>query len=106
MARLGRTWWGQRFIGALEALMDEGRLRRGRSYSGPSRLLEFAIEGNDIRARVRGNINPYFGGVQRATLSRSYPAETHCRQELGWDHQAAFVQCCVDLEAVDERDAG
>ncbi len=61
MAKPGRTWWGKRFIEALEGLMDEGRLRRGRSYSGPSRLQTFTIEANEIRAQVRGNINPYFG---------------------------------------------
>ncbi len=61
MAKLSRTWWGQRFIEALETCMDEGRLGRGRAYAGPSRLLDFKIKGNDITARIRGNINPYFG---------------------------------------------
>jgi len=61
MSRLTSTWWGERFLEALEAATDAGRLQRGRSYAGPSRLLEFHIDGAKIRAKVRGNKNPYFG---------------------------------------------
>jgi len=61
MARLVRTWWGERFLDVLERAMDHGRLYRGRSYAGPGRLLEFNIKGGTVKARVRGNINPYFG---------------------------------------------
>lgn len=61
MARPGRTWWGQRFLKALEGFTDEGRLQRGRSYAGPSRILEFGIDKGVVSATVRGNINPYFG---------------------------------------------
>jgi uncharacterized Zn finger protein len=56
-----RTWWGERFIAALEGFMDEGRLERGRSYSGDSRILAFAIDDARVTATVRGNVNPYFG---------------------------------------------
>jgi uncharacterized Zn finger protein len=59
--RLGRTWWGQRFIAALEGFTDSGRLRRGRAYSGDSRILDFAIVDGTVTATVRGNVNPYFG---------------------------------------------
>jgi uncharacterized Zn finger protein len=61
MANISRTWWGARFLTALESCTDAGRLRRGRSYAGPSRLLEFQIDGNTIRSTIRGNVNPYFG---------------------------------------------
>ncbi len=61
MVRKSRTWWGEVFLDVLEGCMDEGRLRRGRSYSGPNRLLEFEIAGSKVRAVMRGNINPYFG---------------------------------------------
>jgi uncharacterized Zn finger protein len=61
MARLGKTWWGQRFIEALEGFTDSGRLRRGRGYSGPSRILDFDIAGGTVTATVRGNVNPYYG---------------------------------------------
>lgn len=58
----GRTWWGQRFIAALEQQMDPGRLQRGRSYAGPNRILHFDIDTQGrVAATVRGNVNPYFG---------------------------------------------
>ena len=56
-----RTWWGERFIAALEGFMDEGRLKRGRGYSGDSRILDFEIADGTVEAEVRGNVNPYFG---------------------------------------------
>ena len=61
MAKISKTWWGKRFLTALESCTDSGRLQRGRSYAGPFRLLEFEIDGVIIRAKIRGNVNPYFG---------------------------------------------
>jgi uncharacterized Zn finger protein len=61
MSRISKTWWGKRFLSALESCTDSGRLQRGRSYAGPSRLLEFKIDGDIIRSKIRGNVNPYFG---------------------------------------------
>ena len=61
MARPGKTWWGQRFIEALEGFTDRARLQRGRGYSGESRILAFAIADGVVSATVRGNVNPYFG---------------------------------------------
>jgi uncharacterized Zn finger protein len=61
MAKITRTWWGERFLEALESCTDSGRLQRGRSYAGPRRLLTFHIKDNVIQSTVRGNINPYFG---------------------------------------------
>ena len=61
MSRISKTWWGKRFLSALESCTDSGRLQRGRSYAGPSRLLEFKIDDDIIRSKIRGNINPYFG---------------------------------------------
>jgi len=60
MARPGKTWWGQRFIEALEGFTDRGRLQRGRGYSGASRILAFDIAEGVVSATVRGNVNPYF----------------------------------------------
>ena len=59
--RMTRTWWGERFLEALEQRMDYGRLSRGRAYSGPNRMLDFSIQGAKIKAKLRGNTNPYFG---------------------------------------------
>ena len=61
MTTLSKTWWGQRFIAALEGFTDRGRLQRGRGYSSDSRILAFAIADGLVTATVRGNVNPYFG---------------------------------------------
>ena len=61
MAKMSKTWWGNTFIEALINFMDEGRLMRGRSYSGPNRILSLKIIDNKINAKVRGNANPYYG---------------------------------------------
>lgn len=61
MAQFSRTWWGQRFIEALEQFTDAGRLGRGRSYASNGRILDYKITNGKVEARVRGSINPYFG---------------------------------------------
>src|SRR3989440_1489850 len=61
MAHFGRTWWGQRFIAALEQFTDPGRLGRGRSYASNGRILDYKLADGTVSARGRGSINPYFG---------------------------------------------
>lgn len=56
-----RTWWGKRYIEALEGFIDTGRLQRGKGYADQRRILQWAMEGNRIRATIRGNANPYYG---------------------------------------------
>jgi uncharacterized Zn finger protein len=59
--KMSLTWWGRDFITALEGVTDAGRLQRGRAYSTDQRLLQFSLNGDQVRAVVRGNKNPYFG---------------------------------------------
>lgn len=61
MAQFSRTWWGQRFIAALEEFTDPARLGRGRSYASGGRILDYTLANGTVTARVRGSINPYFG---------------------------------------------
>jgi uncharacterized Zn finger protein len=61
MTGMSRTWWGQRFLHALEELTDAGRLARGRTYARGGKVLSYEVAGNTVSARVRGSINPYFG---------------------------------------------
>ena len=61
MSNPGRTWWGSRFLDALEGFTDSSRLQRGRGYSSDNRILDFAITNGMVTATVRGNVNPYFG---------------------------------------------
>jgi uncharacterized Zn finger protein len=61
MAQFSRTWWGQRFIAALEKITDSGRLSRGRSYANGGKVKSFEIKDGVVSAKVRGSVNPYFG---------------------------------------------
>ncbi|MCZ6679224.1 MAG: SWIM zinc finger family protein [Candidatus Poribacteria bacterium] len=61
MTQFSRTWWGVRFIDALEQITDPGRLGRGRSYARNGKIIEFHLSKGKINAKVRGSINPYFG---------------------------------------------
>ncbi len=54
MAQFSRSWWGQRFIAALEKIMDSGRLSRGRSYARGGKVKSFGIKDGVISAQVRG----------------------------------------------------
>src|SRR5690242_167851 len=70
MAEFSRTWWGQRFIAALEEFTDQARLGRGRSYASNGRILEYTLADGSVTAKVRGSINPYFG-VYKEPLYRT-----------------------------------
>lgn len=61
MGQFSRTWWGKRFIDALEAFTDPGRLGRGRSYAVNGRIRSYTIADGTVTAKVRGSVNPYFG---------------------------------------------
>ena len=70
-----KTWWGAKFIEALEWQMDAGRLQRGRSYAG-DRIDQWKLKQNKITARVRGNANPYFGVHKTPYYKTSITFET------------------------------
>jgi uncharacterized Zn finger protein len=61
MAQFSRTWWGKRFISALESFTDSGRLSRGRSYASGGKIKSYEIKNGAVTAKVRGSVNPYFG---------------------------------------------
>ncbi|MBD2394626.1 SWIM zinc finger family protein [Cyanobacterium aponinum FACHB-4101] len=61
MSKFSKTWWGKRFIEALESFTDSGRLSRGRSYANNGKIKEYKITKGKITAKVRGSVNPYFG---------------------------------------------
>ncbi|MFO1417872.1 MAG: SWIM zinc finger family protein [Methylotetracoccus sp.] len=56
-----RSWWGQRFIAALEAFTDQARLARGRGYANGDRVKSWKLVTGGIDATIRGNTNPYYG---------------------------------------------
>ncbi|MEP0915171.1 SWIM zinc finger family protein [Leptolyngbya sp. GB1-A1] len=61
MSQFSRSWWGQKFIAALEQFTDSGRLSRGRSYASGGKVKSFEIKDGIVTAQVRGSVNPYFG---------------------------------------------
>lgn len=64
-----RTWWGQRFIAALEAFTDPARLARGRGYANNDRVKSWKLEKGGVSAKIRGNVNPYFGVYKEPTYN-------------------------------------
>jgi uncharacterized Zn finger protein len=71
MGKYAKTWWGQRFIAALEDFTDSGRLARGRSYSTDNRVKQWLLKDGKVEAKLRGNINPYFGVYKEPTYKVS-----------------------------------
>ncbi|MDX1653821.1 MAG: SWIM zinc finger family protein [Candidatus Competibacteraceae bacterium] len=62
MTTISRTWWGQRFLQALESFTDPARLGRGRRYAGGDRIKSCEVGKNGkVVAKVRGSVNPYYG---------------------------------------------
>jgi len=64
-----RTWWGQRFIAALERFTDSARLARGRGYANSNRILSWQLKDGKMSASIRGNANPYYGVYEEPTYS-------------------------------------
>jgi len=67
MSQFSRSWWGQKFIEALEKFTDSGRLSRGRSYAKGGKVKSFEIKNGIVTAQVRGSVNPYFGVYKEPT---------------------------------------
>lgn len=64
------SWWAQRWIAALERLVDSGRLSRGRSYARKGQVLSIEETKDGIAARVQGSQrSPYKIKIQITPLS-------------------------------------
>jgi len=61
MAQFGRTWWGERFLKALEQFTTPARLTRGKAYATNGKVVEYGIDRGTVKATVRGSINTYYG---------------------------------------------
>src|SRR5262245_5949044 len=57
MKKAGTTWWGQRWIEALQNVLrgDSGRLSRGRTYARAGRAHDLVIEAGKVTAKVTGS---------------------------------------------------
>lgn len=50
-----KNWWATRWIGAMERVMDSGRLRRGRTYARKGQVLSLEEGKGQITAKVQGS---------------------------------------------------
>jgi uncharacterized Zn finger protein len=71
VSKPGATWWGQRWIEALERVLqgDSGRLARGRTYARAGRAHDFVIKGGHVKAKVTGSRAPYAISIELLQLS-------------------------------------
>ena len=53
--QFGKNWWATRWIGAMERLVDPGRLTRGRSYARKGQVLSIEEKGRGVEAWVLGS---------------------------------------------------
>jgi uncharacterized Zn finger protein len=68
--QFGRTWWAGRWLRALEQLVDEGRLTRGRSYARSGQVTKLDVSKQGVDARVQGSMpQPYKVGITFRQLS-------------------------------------
>lgn len=68
--KAGATWWGRRWIEALEAMSSgySSRLARGRSYARAGRAHDLAIAAGKVTAKVTGSREPYDVRIELAPL--------------------------------------
>jgi uncharacterized Zn finger protein len=104
MKRAGTTWWGQRWLAALEQALgaDAGRLARGRTYARAGRAHDLQVEKGRVTAKVTGSrTTPYEIVIQLPTLDEP----TWARAIAGLAEKAQFSAALLGgqiPEAIDE----
>lgn len=97
MAQFSKTWWGKRFIDALESFTDSARLGRGRSYARNGKIKSYEIKDGVITAKVRGSVNPYFGVYKEPTYNTKIEIKAISRQD--WSKAIAYLGSKASLIA-------
>jgi uncharacterized Zn finger protein len=65
----GVSWWGQRLSDAVEELIDEGRLQRGRTLARTGSVLSMTVEPGRVSGQVQGSeVRPYTASFLLAPL--------------------------------------
>ncbi|HYJ11588.1 MAG TPA: SWIM zinc finger family protein, partial [Polyangiaceae bacterium] len=104
LKQAGTTWWGQRWIEALESVLrgHAGRLARGRTYARAGRTHDLIVCGGKVSAKVTGSREtPYEVTIELSQLE----ADVWSRAIAG---MAARAQFAAELlggrmpEAIDE----
>lgn len=69
---VGTTWWGKRWVAALESLCDSGRLSRGKSYARQGQVLSIDVQAGKVQAKVQGShSDPYRVKIEIPVLAES-----------------------------------
>ena len=55
-----KTWWGEKWLDALEDVYWTNRIGRGRTYANTGRVYDILINDNLALAKVRGNYKSYY----------------------------------------------
>ena len=53
--KFGKTWWAERWLAALERLVDSARLSRGRSYARSGQVVALDFDAKGVSAKVQGS---------------------------------------------------
>jgi uncharacterized Zn finger protein len=118
--RFGATWWGQRWIEALERMSPgySNRLARGRSYARAGRTHDLVVKDGRITAKVTGSrrtpyqvtiaLAPLGDGIWEAAIA-AMSEKAHFVAELlagqmPREIDSAFKRCGVSLFPQDEAD--
>jgi uncharacterized Zn finger protein len=95
MKKAGATWWGQRWIKALEDVLrgDSRRLARGRTYARAGRTHDLVVTGGRVTAKVTGSrATPY-----KVTIELAQVGEAAWRKAI--DGMAKKAQFSAELLA-------
>jgi len=90
MTKAGTTWWGLRWIEALENVLggDSARLARGRTYARAGRTHDLVVEGGKVTANVTGSrATPYEITIELGRL----PDATWKKAIIGMAEKAQFA---------------
>lgn len=86
--KLVANWWAERWLAALERLMDPGRLARGRRYARGGQVLDLKETRHGVAAKVQGSRpTPYKVSIDIAPL----PDAAWARVFDALAEQAGFV---------------
>ncbi|MDX9802104.1 MAG: DEAD/DEAH box helicase [Spirochaetia bacterium] len=104
IVRYGNTWWGQKWVEALNNIDYSNRLPRGQRYARNGSVLSIYIEGNKITSRVSGsrprpyNISitiPGFKNDEKKKIFSIISANTYYMSQL--EGKTLPQELCADL---------
>lgn len=58
--KITKTWWGEKWLDALEGVYYTNRIERGKTYANTGRVYDILINDNLALAKVRGNYQSYY----------------------------------------------